>query len=133
MLGGNHHRIHSYRFPLDILDRHLRLPIGSQEIENLLFSHLGQPSGQSVSEDNGHGHQFRRFVARITEHQSLITRSLFMIVSLFHSDVDVSRLFIDGRDHGARLPIEAHGRVVVPDLLNGFPDDALACGHNTTW
>ena len=123
MLSGDDDRIHANRLPIDILNRHLRFPIGSQEVEDLLLSHLGQPPGQPVGKDDGHGHQLRRLVTGITEHQPLIPRPLFMVLSFIHPLLDIGGLFVDGGDHGTGLPIEPHRRVIVSDLFDRLPDD----------
>lgn len=44
------------------------------------------------------------FGAGITEHDTLVSRSLLLFGLAHNALVDVGRLFVDGREHAARLP-----------------------------
>ncbi len=123
MLSSDHHRVHSNRSSIDVLNRHLRFPIRSQEIEDFLLPDFGQPTGQPMGIDDGHGHQLGRLVTGIAKHQSLIPGPLLVVFPLIHSLLDVGGLLIDRGDHCAGLPIEPHGRVIVSNLFDGPPDD----------
>ena len=71
-----------------------------------------------MGEHDRHGHEFCRFIRRVSEHQALVTRP-----PRIDPHRDVRGLLVDGREHGAGAVVEAPGRVRVSDVLDDPPDD----------
>ncbi len=66
---------------------------------------------------DGQRHQFGRFVASITEHQTLVARAAGV-----HAHGDIGRLRLDHIHDGAGLRIEAHGGIGVANLRDHSAD-----------
>ena len=69
--------------------------------------------------NDGHRHKLGSFVTGKSEHQSLISRSLFLVEAFGFTDTDgdIRGLLVDGGNDGAGLPVESHGGVVIADFL----------------
>src|SRR5262245_44678780 len=67
---------------------------------------------------NWGGHQFRRLVAGVAKHQSLITSA-----SCIYSHRDIRRFRINGHNHAAGLRIETVFGPGVSNFLNGLASD----------
>ena len=74
-------------------------------------------------EDERRGHVLARLVARITEHDALVARALVLLLLAADAPVDVGRLLVDGRQHAARIAVEA---VVAARVADAADDPA---GH----
>ena len=91
MLAGNHHRIHPDRTISLKLYCYLRFTIGPQIRHRTVFPLCSQLTRQLMGQRNGNRHQFRRFVAGIAEHHSLIAGAGTESIVLFPL-LDLQRL-----------------------------------------
>ena len=82
-----------------ILDGHLALGIGTQ-IGHLLtlLADVGQRAHDQVGQVKAHGHIVLRLVGGVTEHHTLVAGSLFVLVAVIHTTVDVGTLLVDGTE-----------------------------------
>ena len=101
-----------------VLDRHLRLAIGTEEVEIVRLAYFRQAARQLVREHDRERHQLRRLAAGEAEHQSLIAGAAGVDALR-----DVGRLRVDRRDHRARLAVEAVLGAGVADVFDGVADD----------
>src|SRR5882757_6818658 len=64
----------------------------------------------------------RRLVAGVAEHEALVSRALLEVqaFAFVHALGNVLRLLAVGHDHSAGVSIEADGRIVVADALDGL-------------
>ena len=113
VLGGDHHRLDRPRLAVHVADRDLRLPVRPQVIHAARLPELTEPHHEFVREDDRQGHQLGRLRARIAEHQALVAGA-----EVVHAHGDVAGLLVDGRDHAARLVIEAVLGAGVTDLAD---------------
>jgi hypothetical protein len=135
VLGGDDDRLHGDGLAVDVADGDLALPVGTQIVERPRPAHRGEALHELVREHDGQWHQLRRLRARVAEHQALVARP-----QLVHADGNVARLLVDGRDHAARLVVEAVLGPRVAHLLDGLARDPgnvhvagggdLACYHH---
>ena len=72
VLGGDEHGVEPDRDAVFVLDRHLRLAVGAEEVDDLLLANLREPLGHPVREPDRHRHQRVGLVARVAEHHSLV-------------------------------------------------------------
>ena len=129
MLAGDDHRIHPDGLAVVVFHRHLALPVGTQVGQQAALAHLGQTLGQLVGQADRQRHQFRRFVAGIAEHHSLVAGARHLIVG---AQRDIRALPVDVDDNTAGIAVETVlGTVVadVPDHAAGrFRDIHIAAG-----
>jgi len=127
VLSGDDDGINGDRLVLLVVaNGHLALAVGTEEIHDALLAHIRQPLGQLVRQHDGRRHQLRRLVAGVAEHHALIARALLVVgidAMAIHPLGDVRRLALDGYQHSAGLPVEPHGRVLVPDALDHVAHD----------
>ena len=76
MLGGNHHVFNSDGLSIDILKCHLAFYIGTQPRNADLLALARHLTEQAVCIHNRRGHQLRRLIAGIAEHDTLVTGAL---------------------------------------------------------
>jgi len=76
VLGGDQKVGHVRGLVPFVGDRHLGLRIGPEPGISAAPPVFGQAPGQTVGEEDREGHQLRRFVGRISEHDPLVARSL---------------------------------------------------------
>ena len=122
-------RVHAQRTVrlLVVLDRHLRLRIGTQVGHHLaLAADDGQLLEDHVREDERRGHELARLVAGVTEHDALVAGPLLLLGFANDALVDVGRLLVDGRDDAARVAVEA---VVAPGVADAVDDAARHVLH----
>jgi len=111
VLGRDDHGIDPARLAVGVIfHRDLAFAIGTKVAELAGFADLRQASGQLVGQGNGKRHELRGFIGCIPEHHALIAGS-----ACVHAHGNVAGLFVDGRDHGAGVGIEAVDRVVIAD------------------
>jgi hypothetical protein len=116
VLGGNDDGVDPLGLAINILNAHLGLAVGTEEIDQPGFADFGKPPRQSVSQHDRQRHQFRRFIAGVTEHETLIAGS-----SGIHAHGDIRRLALNGIQHAAGLAIKAKVRVGVTHLFDRLP------------
>ena len=102
-----------------VLDRDLGLAVGAEEVD--LARSCGPAASCSrelVRVDDRRGHELRRLVARVAEHEALVAGALLLVeaLALGHALRDVRALLLDGDEHGARVGVEAHVRARVADV-----------------
>ena len=107
------------RLAVEVAHGELGLRVGAQPRQSSVAAHLGLPLHDAVGVVDGQRHQLRGLVARVAEHEALVTRALIEIepVAFVHALGDVGRLAVDRGQHGARLVVEADLRGVVADLV----------------
>ena len=76
VLGRDHDRVDALDLRAVVLERHLRLAVGTQPADLARLADLGQPLAQRVRVKNRRRHQVGRLVAGKTEHQPLVARAL---------------------------------------------------------
>ena len=104
---------------LVVLDRHLRLRVGTQVGHYLaLATNVGQLLEDHMREDQRGRHQLAGLVAGITEHDTLVTGTLLLLLLAGYALVDVGRLLVDGRENATRVAVELVLALRVADLLN---------------
>ena len=82
MLGRYYNGIYPFGDAGDIFHRYLGFAVRPQKIENFILSCISKPLGKFVGIHNRHRHQFRGFIGCVSEHNTLITRSLILEQSL---------------------------------------------------
>ena len=143
MLGGDHNGIHADRFVVFIFHRHLGFTIRTQVWQDALLAHLGQPTGQLMSQGNGQRHVFRGLVGGVSEHHTLVAGAdLFVVgmvtglgfVRFIHPLGNIRRLFIDGNQDSAGGPVKAVFGTVITNIDHRLPgnlgDVHVAAGGN---
>ena len=65
------------------------------------------------------------FVSRVTEHQTLVTSTLFVIVCFIDALGNVTRLAADGVHDRAGITIKSAFRVIVANVVNDLTNQAL--------
>ena len=136
VLSGHEDLFHRDRLVVDVAHGHLRLPIGIQIRQRAVLAHLRQALGQTVRQENGHGHERGRFVACISEHDALVARAdavvriiasdtLLGFVRLVDAHGDVSRLGVHVVGNGACVCIEAHLCPGIADVANHIAHDGV--------
>jgi hypothetical protein len=87
------------------------------------WAQFGLALNKAVRQVDGGGHQLRRFVAGVAEHQALVSGALVEVEALAFVDAlgDVLALFAVGDYDGAGVGVKADGRIGVADALDGAP------------
>lgn len=109
-----------------VLDCDLDFGVGSHPGHYLLPAALFNASDESAGKIVGEGHEGGSLVAGVSNHQSLVSGSDFL-VGLVNMDAlgDVWRLFVDGHDDGGSLVVHADLVRVVADLFNSLTGNLL--------
>ena len=108
--------------------RHLRLGVRAQPRHLALLANLGQLPAEAVGEHDRRGHQLRRLVAGVAEHQALVTGTLLgglLARGLLGVDAlgDVGRLLRDQHVHEHPVGMEHVVVVDVADLADAVARD----------
>src|SRR6266568_676908 len=114
VLRREHHGIDAHRPAVDVLDRHLRLAVGPQVGQGLVFADARQLTRQLMRQLDRHRHQLRRLVAGKAEHHALVAGAAGVDALR-----DVGRLLLDGDDDATGFGIEAESGMVITGLLDG--------------
>jgi hypothetical protein len=108
--------------------RDLRLGVGPQPRRLALLADLGQLAAEAVREHDGRGHQLRRLVAGIAEHQALVAGALLGGLlagglARVHALGDVGRLLRHQHVHEHLVGMEHVVVVDVADAANRLAGD----------
>ena len=132
MLGGDQDGVDRHRLIVFVDHAHLGLAVRQEVAEAAVVAHLRQPPRQPVGQADRQGHQLRRFIAGVAEHDPLVAgpdqieRVAVMVVGLVHPLGDVGRLLVEGDQHGGTAGIEAAGPgAAVADPLDHTPHQAV--------
>jgi len=109
-----------------VLDGDLGLGIGSQPWDAAVTTGSAHLSVKLVCQLKGQWEELWGLIGGITEHDTLVTgtellKSLVVVKTLS----DIGGLLLDGDKDVASLVVEALGRVIVTDVLDGTTDDLL--------
>src|SRR5580704_3850642 len=115
VLRGDDYRVHAGGAAVNIFDSDLGFSIGAEEVNDVLLADFGEFVGEAVRELDGHGHQLRRLVAGVAEHQALVAGAAGI-----YAHGDVWRLFVDGADDAAGFSVEAKFGAGVANVANDF-------------
>ncbi len=108
-----------------VLDGNLGLGIWADPREETRATSSSQGGVELVGENDGERHILLRLVGGIAEHDSLVTGTVGLEVTMVETLGNVGRLLLDGDEDVAGLVVEALFRRVVADLLDGVTDDLL--------
>ena len=126
VLGGDHHVGNGHRAVVLVHHGDLRLGVGAQPRGELSgLANLGELPAQAVGEHDRRGHELRRLVARVAEHQALVTGTLLrLLLALGRLGVDalgdVGRLLGDVHVHHHLVGVEHIVVVHIADFANGL-------------
>lgn len=109
-----------------VLNGDLGLGVGTEPGELAAVTGLLHGAVELVGEEEGQGQELRGLVGGISEHDTLVTgtevlKSLVVVKTLGN----VGRLLLNGDEHVASLVVEALGRVIVANVLDGVTDGLL--------
>ena len=76
VLRGDHHVGDAHGLVIDILHGDLALGVRPQPFDRSRFADAGQLTSELVGKHDWRGHEFRRLVRRVAEHQTLVARPL---------------------------------------------------------
>ena len=109
--------VHAFGRVAVVLDRHLRLAVGTQILQRSVFARCGEQTHEIVREHDRQRHQLRRLAACEPEHHALVAGAgqlerIFVarvldFERLVDAHRDIGRLFVDRDRDAARLGIEA--------------------------
>ena len=130
VLRGNNHIGDAHWLVVDVLDGYLALGVGPKPLDLAALANAGQLTTDLVRIHDRRGHQLRRFVAGMAEHQALIARSLLGVSLPFglpriHTLGDVRTLRCDGIDDEHSVRVEYVVIVRVTDVTNRLPRDGV--------
>ena len=100
---------------------------GRSQFDFALLAGFGEAIGDPVRQRDWQGHQLRRVIAGVAEHQALVARTHVLTRHgvLVHALSNVRTLAIEGHHDRAGLRVDAHVVVRVTDLLDHAADDVL--------
>ena len=130
VLCGNNHRGDFFRLAVDVAHGDLRFRVRAEPWGFAALADLGQLASETVGEHDGRGHQFRRFIARVAEHEALVAgallRGLFAF-GFFRVDAlrDVLALLGDRFGDDDFVRVENVVIVDVADVPDGRANDLL--------
>ncbi len=123
-----------FRHAVLVVDRHLRLAVGTQEVDDALLADLGEPLGEAVREPDRHRHEIassRRTRSRTScpgrrrrPRRSCRRCPVALLERLVDTHRDVGRLLVDRDDDAARLAVDAVLRVGVADVADRVAGEA---------
>ena len=131
MLGGEDDRVDADGLAaLVVLDRHLRLAVGTEIVDKALLAHVGQLLCHLVGKRDRERHELRGLGAGVAEHHALVAcavvelaRAAFLIFKgVVDAHRDIAALLVDVRDNAAGVTVKAVLRAVVADVA-----DDVAC------
>ncbi len=129
MLCRNNDRVHAQRdgstTVLLVLDRDLGLRVGAEPRKQAGAARGSQSGIELVGEHDGERHILRCLIGGVAKHDTLITSAVVLERAVVEALGDIGGLLLDRNQNVARLVVEALGRVVVADVLDGVADDLL--------
>ena len=127
MLGREHQARHLDRLAVGIAQRQLRLGVRPEPRLGAALAHLGQAAQDGVGVVDRRGHQLRRLVDGVAEHDALVARALFLAVAGVDALGDVRGLAVDVVVDLQGLPVEA--LLLVADVAHALAHDVLDAGR----
>lgn len=129
VLGGNDDGVDPQRDGsttiLLVLDGDLGLRVGAEPGKGAGATSNSHGGVELVGKHDGEGHQLLGLVCRVSEHDTLVTGTVILERAVVETLGDIGRLLLDRDENVAGLVVEALGRVVVANLLNGLADNLL--------
>jgi hypothetical protein len=125
VLGREHDRVEARDLAVLVAERDLRLRVGPEPRQQATLAHFGLALDQAVREADRRRHQRVGLVARITEHETLVARTLLFGVRAVDAHRDVGRLLADDVEHAARAAVEPDVARRVADVGDDAADDLL--------
>jgi hypothetical protein len=123
--GVNAERDHGSRRVLLVLDGDLSLGVGAEPAESAVTASSGHGVVELVGEHDSKGHVLGGLVGSVTEHDTLVTGTVVLKVSVVETLSNVGRLLLNGNQDVAGLVVETLVRVVVTNLLDSGADNVL--------
>ena len=109
-----------------VLNGDLGLGVGAEPGEGAVAAGSGHGGVELVGEEEGQGEELGGLVGGIAEHDTLITGTeVLEAVVKVETLSDIGRLLLNGNEEVAGLVVEALGRVIVADVLDGVADNLL--------
>ena len=129
VLCGDDDRVHAQRDSratvLLVLDGDLGLRVGAEPGKQTGAARGSQCSIELVGQHDGERHILGSLVGGIAKHDALITSTVVLERAVVEPLGDIGGLLLDRDEDVACLVVEALGRVVVADVLDGVADDLL--------
>lgn len=109
-----------------VLHRDLSLGVGPEPGQGAVAAGGRHGGVEPVGQEQGHGEELGRLVGGISEHDTLVTGTeVLQAVVEVQALRDIGRLLLDGDQEVERLVVEALGRVIVANLLDGVAHNLL--------
>lgn len=108
-----------------VLDGNLSLGVRSEPAEGSVTAGSSHGSVELVGEHDRQRHVLLGLVGGISEHDTLVTSTVVLEVTVVETLGDIGGLLLDGDEDVASLVVEALLGVVVSNLLDGLTDDLL--------
>ena len=127
MLGGNHDGINALRNAVvAVLHRHLTLGVRAEVGHQLAFlADLSQRLHDEMCQVERYRHQALRLVRGVAKHHPLVTGTLFLLVTIVHTTVDVNALFMNGSQDTAGIAVKLVFSLRIANLFDGFAGNGL--------
>ena len=127
MLRRNNNCINTNRSSVVVIfDSYLAFCIGTKVSHHLSFTtDISQHLQNAVCQIKRKRHIVFRFIGSITEHHTLVARTLFHRILTFHTTVDIGALLMNGGKHTARVTFEHVLSFGIADFLNYLTCDEL--------
>ena len=129
VLSREYHCINPLWLAVYIFYGYLCLAIWTEILQNLFFSYIGQLHAELMCERNCQRHQFLCFLARITEHHTLVTSTGFLMfaapafIGIVDTHCDIRRLLVHCLQNRAGVAIEAKFCTVIADVYDDIPSN----------
>ena len=132
VLGGEDDRVDADGLAaLVVLDRHLRLAVGTEIVDKALLAHVGQLLCHLMGKGDRERHELRGLGAGVAEHHALVARAVVELARaaflIFKGVVDAHRdiaaLLVDVRDNAAGVTVKAVLRAVIADVADDVARD----------
>ena len=120
VLGRQHDRVDAQRPIAVVLHGDLRLSVRTQIVKHASTAGFGEPADELVREHDRQRHQLIGFGTRIAKHQSLIAGAAGV-----DALSDITRLFVNRRQHRTGFIVEPVLRARVSDVLDYVAHDFL--------